>query len=132
LQTFPDYGLRFDLEDNFRDDKSAGFQIEQSEIRNDQALSRLFLILATATLDLVNSGLAVVITRISPEVDTHWQRGLSYLQLGWRWVRDALAHGKRLFTRLWFRPGLDPAPVFASNKQAAQPIALLSPILFDL
>jgi len=128
LQTFTEYGLRFDLEENFLDDKSAGFQVESSEIRNDQALSRLFLILATATLYLVNSGLAVTTTRKSHYVDTHWQRGLSYLQLGWRWVRHALAHGKRLFSTLWFRPGLDPAPVFASNKQASQPIAILAAI----
>ena len=28
LRTFDEYGLRFDLEENFLDDKSAGFQIE--------------------------------------------------------------------------------------------------------
>jgi hypothetical protein len=128
LHTFTEYGLRFDLEENFLDDKSAGFQVESSEIRNEQALSRLFLILATATLYLVNSGLAVVTSKKRQLIDTHWHRGLSYLQLGWRWVRYALTHGKGLFSSLWLRPGLDPEPVFASLKQAAQPIAIIDTV----
>ena len=33
IHTFDEYGLRFDQEENFLDDKSAGFQIESSEIR---------------------------------------------------------------------------------------------------
>lgn len=59
LATLDEYGLRFDLEENLLDDKSAGFQIESSEIRDEQALSRLGLILATTTLYLVNSGVVV-------------------------------------------------------------------------
>lgn len=128
LHTFDEYGLRFDIEENFLDDKSAGFQLESSEIRDAEALSRLCLILAIATLYLVNSGVAVVITRQRHRVDAHWQRGLSYLQLGWRWLQYALTHGKRLFTSLWLRPEPDPELVFASNKQAAQPVAILSAI----
>lgn len=125
LNTFDEYGLRFDIEENFLDDKSAGFQLESSELDDAQALSRLLLILATATLYLVNSGVAVVITQRRHLVDTHWQRGLSYLQLGWRWLRYALAHGRRLFSVWWLRAGPDPEPVFASKKQASQPIAIL-------
>ena len=30
LHTFDEYGLRFDLEENFLDDKSAGFQLERN------------------------------------------------------------------------------------------------------
>lgn len=132
LQTFTEYGLRFDIEENFLDDKSAGFQVESSQIRDDKVLSRLFLILATATLYLVNSGVAVVTTKKHHYVDTHWQRGLSYLQLGWRWVRYALTHGKRLFCCLWFQPGLDPEPAFASKKQAAQPIVIISAVQLQI
>ena len=111
------------------DDKSAGFQLEASEIREAEALARLILIVAVATLYLVNNGVAVVTTRQQHQVDAHWQRGLSYLQIGWRWLRQALAQGKRLFKLLWLRPGPDPHPVFASAKQAAQPIAIISTIL---
>jgi hypothetical protein len=56
-------------------------------------------------------------------VDTHWHRGLSNLQIGWRWVFHALAHGKRLFHFLFLDPQPDPDPVFASKAQAARPIA---------
>lgn len=128
LATLDEYGQRFDLEENFLDEKSAGFQLESSEIRDEQALSRLGLILATATLYLVNSGVAVVATGQRRWVDPHWQRGLSYFQLGWRWVRHALAQGKQLFISLCLQPGPDPEPVYASKKQAATPIAFLSSI----
>jgi hypothetical protein len=128
LSTLDEYGGRFDLEENFLDDKSAGFQIESSQIQDEQALSRLGLILATATLYLVNTGVAVVATGQRRFVDPHWHRGLSYFQLGWRWVRHALAQGKHLFSTLWLEPGPDPEPVYASKKQAATPIAILSSI----
>lgn len=128
LASLDEYAGRFDLEENFLDDKSAGFQIESSQINDEQALARLGLILATATLYLVNTGLAVVATGQRRLVDPHWHRGLSYFQLGWRWIRLALAQGKHLFRALWFEPGSDPEPVYASKKQAATPIAILSSI----
>lgn len=43
LQTFREYGLRFDIEESFLDDKSNGFELESSEIRSVPALSRLCL-----------------------------------------------------------------------------------------
>jgi hypothetical protein len=45
-------------------------------------------------------------------------------------VAQALNQGKRLFKLLWLRPDPDPQPVFASAKQAAQPIVIISTILF--
>ena len=49
-KTFEEYGLRFDIEENFLDDKSNGFQLESSLIRSAQALTRLCLVLAMTTL----------------------------------------------------------------------------------
>lgn len=123
LKTFDEFGLRFDIEENFLDDKSAGFQLESSEIRDADALSRLALILASTTLFLTSTGTAVVQFEQRRCVDTHWHRGLSYLQIGWRWIFHALAHGKRLFTFLFLDPRADPDPVFASRRQAARPVA---------
>ena len=128
LPTFDEYGLRFDLEENFLDDKSAGFQIESSEIRNAEMLSRLGLILATTTLFLVSTGTAVVHWGLRLCVDTHWNRGLSYFQIGWRWIQHALTRGERLVPRFWLEPGPDPYPVYASKRQAISPVAAL----FDL
>jgi hypothetical protein len=125
LRTLDEYGLRFDLEENFLDDKSAGFQLEAGEIRNTDALERLGLILATATLYLVSTGTAIVSLGLRHLVDTHWQRGLSYFQIGWRWIRHALAHVEILLPFLWFDPGPDPYPVIASKAQAARPIATI-------
>ena len=41
LQTFAEYGLRFDIEENFLDDQSAGWNVQPSMIRDVCALSRL-------------------------------------------------------------------------------------------
>jgi hypothetical protein len=128
LHTFDEYGLRFDLEENFLDDKSAGFQIEASEIRNAGMLSHLGLILATTTLYLVSMGTAVVQEGLRRWVDSHWQRGLSYFQIGWRWLAHALSNLQPLWPHFWLEPGPDPEPVYASKRQAARPVA----ILFDL
>jgi hypothetical protein len=55
------------------DDKSAGFDLESSEIRDANALSRLCLILAVATFYLVSTGTAVV------EMGRRWAMWLSEL-----------------------------------------------------
>jgi hypothetical protein len=125
LHTFDEYGLRFDIEEDFLDDKSAGFQLGSSEIRNAGALSRLGLILATATLYLVSTGTAVVTLGLRTQVDTHWQRGLSYFQIGWRWIHYALTHAGGLIRFFWLEPRPDPSPPHASMRQAAAPIAIL-------
>lgn len=41
LQTFAEYGFRFDIEENFLDDQSAGWNVQRSMIRDVFALSRL-------------------------------------------------------------------------------------------
>ena len=52
LKTLEEYGLRFDIEENFLDDKSNGFQLEASLIRSAKALERLCFVLAMTTLYL--------------------------------------------------------------------------------
>jgi hypothetical protein len=128
LDTLDEYGLRFDIEENFLDDKSAGFQLEASELRDVDALDRLCLVLAVATLYLTSTGTALVTLGRRHLVDAHWNRGLSYLQIGWRYLLRALAVGGRLLTCLWLEPDPDPEPVFASKKQAQTPTAAYSSI----
>ena len=60
LQTFQEYGLRFDIEEAFRDDQSNGWNLQKSEIRSVCDLSRLFLILAVATLYVTAQGVAAM------------------------------------------------------------------------
>jgi len=125
LHTFDEYGLRFDVEENFLDDKSNGFQLESSLIREAQALSRLGLILAIGTLYLVATGTGVVALGLRRLVDSHWKRGLSYFKIGWRWVEYALTNHRFLFRFSWLDPGPDPEPVSASKAQDARPKVIL-------
>ena len=53
-ETFIEYGLRFDIEEGFKDDKSGAFQFESSKFRDAQALTRLYTVIAVATLFLVS------------------------------------------------------------------------------
>ncbi len=117
LQTFAEYGLRFDIEENFLDDQSQAWNIQRSSIRNVCALSRLFFILAVATLYLSAQGVEVVESRKRRWVDTHWFRGNSYLRIGWDWVKGALIQGWKLIDRVCFRTNQDPSPAMASRKQ---------------
>ncbi|MBU0495868.1 MAG: transposase [Chloroflexi bacterium] len=117
VDTFDEYGLRFDIEENFLDDKSNGFQLEASLIRSAQALTRLCMVLALTTLYLVAQGTAVVAEGKRRWVDPHWFRGSSYLKIGWQWVKAALAQGYALLTHVRLPGGPDPEPARASKQQ---------------
>lgn len=79
MQSLQEYGLRFDIEENFLDDKSNGFELEDSGLKSAVALSRLCLVSAVATLYLTLQGTAVVAAKHRPWVDPQWFRGMSYL-----------------------------------------------------
>jgi hypothetical protein len=117
LMTLDEYGLRFDIEENFLDDKSNGFQLEASLIRSAAALTRLGFVLAITTLYLVAQGTEVVKQDRRRWVDAHWLRGSSYLKIGWNWVKRALSHGWALLTRLSLNGEPDPDPARASRNQ---------------
>ena len=132
LSTFDEYGLRFDIEENFLDDKSSGFQLESSLIRSAEALSRLCLVLAVATLFLVCQGTDVVESGKRRWVDAHWFRGNSYLKIGWKWVRRALTKGFALISQLRLLTLHDPDPVIASLKPANDHIQRFSSAQLDV
>ena len=106
LDTFTEYGLRFDIEESILDDKSNAFQVQKSGTDSADDLSRLFLVLAIGTLYLVSTGVEVVKSELRRLVDTHLDRGLSYLKIGWRWLRRQLWLGLPLPHSM----ELDPAP----------------------
>jgi hypothetical protein len=93
LTTLDENSLRFDIEENFLDDKSSGFQLEASLIRSAAAFTRLGLVLALTTLYLAAQGKEVVKQDKRRWVDAHWFRGNSYLKIGWHWIRSALSMG---------------------------------------
>jgi len=117
VHTFDEYGLRFDIEENFLDDKSNGFQLESSLLRSADALSRLCFVLAITTLYLVSQGTEVVKLGKRRWVDPHWFRGSSYFRIGWNWIKTALVKGFDLITTLHLSGEPDPEPAISSQSQ---------------
>ena len=113
-QTLTDYAFRFGIEFGFLDDKSAGFQLEDSELLAPNRMNRLLLVLALGNLYLVSVGTYVVARGQRRMVDAHWQRGLSYVQLGWRWLDYSLAQDAPLPMMFGLGPAPDPEPVLAN------------------
>lgn len=132
MQTLDEYGLRFCIEENFLDDKSAGFNLEDSKLNSAEALERLCVVIATATVYLVSTGQAVIEQGLQKTVDTHWYRGLSILQIGWRWCLRAVATGSWLLNFFWIPPDAYPEIVMASWKQfRKQPYEIKHLTYFD-
>ena len=117
VKTLEEYSLRFDIEENFLDDKSNGFQLESSLIRSANALERLCVVLAMTTLYLVSQGTSVVQRGKRRLVDPHWFRGTSYLKIGWKWVSYALSRGYELLTSVYLSSECDSEPAIACKKQ---------------
>ena len=120
LQTFAEYGLRFDIEESFLDDQSNGWNIQKSDIRSVCAFSRLWFLLAVATLFATAQGLTVVAHGHRRLVDPHWFRGHSYLRLGWDWLKAALHNGWPIIHQVAFSSHRDPEPAMASRRQHQQ------------
>jgi hypothetical protein len=117
LQTFAQYRLRFQVEESFLDLKSNGFNLEASRLRDKFALSQLCGVIALTMLFLVLQGVQVVTSGNRRQVDAHWNRGMSYLKLGWNWIRLAITHQWKIQV-YQFLPGLpDPQPAIASRRQ---------------
>lgn len=132
VHTFEEYGRRVTIEENFLDDKSTGFQLESSLVRDADALPRLCLVLAVATLDLVAQGTQVVAQQKRRWVDPHWLRGNSYLRIGWQWVKTALARGWELFAtrHLSGMPDPEPSRASASSPIPAPPVTFTRTICY--
>jgi hypothetical protein len=115
-RTLDEYGLRFDIEESFRDEKSGGYQIHSSQLATPEALERLILILAMTTLHLTSLGVGIVHAEKRRWVDPHWKRRVSYLKLGWGWRRQQQQRGWQSFAPFWLDPAPDPFPVLASHR----------------
>jgi hypothetical protein len=118
MHTFEEYRLRFDIEENFMDDTSHGFQLDSSLIRSAKALERLCLVLALTTLYLVSQGTEVMKPGQRRWGDPHWFRGQSDLKIGWKGVERALSRGDDLIPRWHLSAEADPEPAMASRRQA--------------
>lgn len=114
LQTFALYGKRFGgIEPHFKDYKSAAFNVVSSHLRDAQALTCLFMLLATASLIAMILGLMLVRLGQRATIDWHDHRGLSFLQLGLRQLHTLLYQQKPL-PLLQILPRINPPPACAS------------------
>lgn len=120
VTTLDEYALRFDIEEGFLDDKSGGFGVEASKLDDAKAISRLFLTLAVATLHFTSVGVEVVKQKTRRWIDTHWDRGMSYLKIGWKWLRQQCRRHWSVLPPFGLDPGADPEPAVASRRQAAR------------
>ncbi|WNZ44100.1 transposase [Leptolyngbya boryana CZ1] len=104
LLTFERYGKRFGgIEPHIKDYKSAAFNIIPSHLRDTTALTRLFMLLDIATLIALILGNLLVRCGLRRTLDTHPERGLSFLQLGLRYLKQLRHLGRHL-------PCLEPLP----------------------
>jgi hypothetical protein len=114
LQTFALYGRRFGgIEPHFKDYKSGTFDIVSSHLRDAQALTCLFMLLATASLIALILGIMLVRLGQRAWIDWHDHRGLSFLQLGLRHLHGLLYQQKPL-PQLEIFPKSNPPPACAS------------------
>ena len=92
-QRLDEYGLRMQIEESFRDDKSGGFDIDHTRLQHADRLERLLLAVALATIWCHELGEFVLlegdVTRRI--IDPGFERELSVFQLGLRWLRRCLA-----------------------------------------
>lgn len=118
LNTLWQYGLRFRVEELFLDSKSGVFGLADSRLRDPEQLNRLYLVVAVAILYGTVMGTTVQLSGLRRQVDTHWQRGLSYLKMGLRWLRGTVHKGRELLSLLPLPPR-DPQRCFASRRAEA-------------
>jgi hypothetical protein len=121
IETFDEYGERFQIEEGFLDEKSGLFGLEDSKLRDALSLERLTLVLAVATLLLVSEGIHIVQSGDRRHVDPHWKRALSYLKIGLRAVQYALSRGRTVFSCLTLQGGPDPEPSVGRKRADPDP-----------
>ena len=115
-----EYGVRMDTEQSFRDDKSGGFDLEDTHLLHAERLERLLLALAIAKLWCHELGEQVLeggeTTRRM--IDPGSERELSIFQLGLRWLQRCLSTNIHLLPT--FQAHLSPlflSPVVHSGSQ---------------
>lgn len=91
VETFAEYGERFQIEESFLDEKTGLFRLEESRLREAASLEGIILVLSMATLLLASECIEVVQREDRRLIDPHWRRALSYLKIGLWAVHHALS-----------------------------------------
>jgi hypothetical protein len=85
------YLKRMHIEQSFRDDKSGGFDLEATKLREPERLNHLLLAIAVAVLWIYEIGESVLRAGERSEIDPAYKRQLSIFQIGWRKLRRAIS-----------------------------------------
>lgn len=85
------YLKRMHIEQSFRDDKSGGFDLEATKLRDPERLNHLLLALAVAVLWIYEIGETVLRADERAEIDPAYKRQLSIFQIGWRKLRRTIS-----------------------------------------
>jgi len=101
---FRRYAKRVWTEELFRDEKSSGFQWEQSHVTDPAHAARLVLLMALATLLALGLGSRVIQAGLRRYLESGAKRTLSLFQIGLRWLRFCVNHDRPL------PENLSPAP----------------------
>jgi hypothetical protein len=94
--------------------------LEASRLRDKFALTQLCGVIALIMLFLVLQGGQVVTSGQRRLVDAHWNRGMSYLKLGWNWIRLAITQQWNISLFQFLSSAPDPHPAIASQRQQDQ------------
>jgi hypothetical protein len=78
--------------------------LADSRLRDPQQLNRLYLVVAVAIVYGTVMGKTVQLSGLRRQLDIHWQRGLSYLKMGLRWLRGTVHKGRKLLSLLPLPP----------------------------
>jgi hypothetical protein len=117
VQTFALYGQRFGgIEPHFKDYKSAAFEVPRSRIRDADALGRLLMLLAAATIIAISVAVAAITQGALNSIDWHAHRGLSFLQIGLRRINQ-LCYQRLPLPPFRHLPPCNPPPAYASLKK---------------
>jgi hypothetical protein len=104
------------------------FDSLRSKIRDTDALSRLLMLLAAATIIAMSIAIQVVAQGEIKAIDWHTQRGLSFLQIGLRYV-NRLCYQRLFLPPLAQLPRGNPPPAYAYLKKRE---AMSTRIEFDM
>ncbi len=117
VQIFSLYGQRFGgIEPHFKDYKSVAFDLPRSALRDADALSRLLMLLAAATIIAICVAIEAITQGVLNSIDWNTHRGLSFLQIGLRRINQWCYQRLPLppFRHL---PRCNPPPAYASLKK---------------
>jgi hypothetical protein len=74
-------------------------------------------VIALTMLFLLLQGVLVVAFGKRCQVDAHWKRGMSYLKIGWNWIRLAITQQLKISVHAFLSSYPDPQPAFVSKRQ---------------